>query len=104
MNRLKTKAIMAAACWLILSIVPLVWAGPFSLETKLTGSTTAANDEFGTSVAIDGNTAIVGAWRNTPGAVSQSGAAYLFDVTTGLQTVLPLFANDVGSGGNFGVK
>lgn len=48
---------------------------------KLTASDAAANDLFGNSIAIAGNTIIVGA----PGKNSSAGAAYLFDATTGLQ-------------------
>jgi FG-GAP repeat protein len=39
---------------------------------------------FGTSVAISGNLAVIGAANNS-GPVSQSGAVYLFDLTTGQQ-------------------
>jgi hypothetical protein len=53
-----------------------------------------ANEDFGWSVAISGNTAILGA-RNTLGADLGSytgwGAAYLFDISTGelLKTLIP---------------
>jgi len=46
---------------------------------KLTASDAAANDVFGSSVAISGNTAVIGA------PYDNSGSAYLFDVTTGQQ-------------------
>ena len=44
---------------------------------------TSAGDEFGYSVAISGNRAIVGAYREDDGG-SSSGKAYIFDATTGL--------------------
>jgi hypothetical protein len=47
---------------------------------KLTASDAAAGDLFGSSVAISGNTAIVGAYRT---GATDSGSAYVFDVTTG---------------------
>ena len=57
----------------------------------------ALNDFFGTSVAISGNTAIVGA-RNIGG---DSGSAYLFDITTG-QQIFKLLADDGEAGDSFG--
>jgi len=43
---------------------------------------TSANDQFGESVAIDGNYAIVGAYLEDDGGTN-SGKAYIFNVTTG---------------------
>ncbi|NOY42800.1 MAG: hypothetical protein GXP26_13320, partial [Planctomycetes bacterium] len=42
-------------------------AGVFDLETKLTASDAAAGDSFGRSVAISGNTALVGATGDSDG-------------------------------------
>ena len=42
--------------------------------TKILAPDAATGDEFGSSVAIDGNTAIVGAYRND----SFTGSAYIF--------------------------
>ena len=50
---------------------------------KLTADDAAERDFFGGSVAISGNTAIVGASGDDDGG-SNSGSAYLFDVTTGV--------------------
>ena len=44
---------------------------------------TSAGDAFGWSVAIDGNYAIVGAYTEDDASGSNSGKAYIFDVTTG---------------------
>jgi hypothetical protein len=44
---------------------------------------TPANDQFGTSVAISGNYAIVGAWKEADAGGYESGKAYIFNVTTG---------------------
>jgi hypothetical protein len=48
---------------------------------KLTAGDAAEFERFGEAVAIDGTTAIVGAWRDS----DLTGAAYVFDVTTGAQ-------------------
>ena len=44
---------------------------------------TSADDEFGVSVAISGDRAIVGAWGEDDASGFYSGKAYIFDVTTG---------------------
>jgi esterase/lipase superfamily enzyme len=67
---------------------------------KLTASDFAGFDSFGYSVAISGTTAVVGAFGNDD-AGSNSGSAYLFDTTTGVQ-VAKLTASDAASGDNFG--
>jgi hypothetical protein len=67
---------------------------------KLLPSDGAADDRFGTSVAISGGTAIVGAVWDAP-AGSQSGSAYLFDTTTGTQ-IAKLLASDGAAGDKFG--
>jgi WD40 repeat protein len=59
---------------------------------KLTPSDSTADDLFGISVSISGNTAIVGAVHNSSGGY-RAGAAYLFDVTTG-QELFKLTASD----------
>ena len=64
---------------------------------KLTPSDGESADGFGLSVAIDGNTAIVGAKHHN----SSTGSAYLFDVMTG-QEVLKLTASDAAAGDWFG--
>ena len=46
---------------------------------KLVASDSAADDEFGYSVAIDGDTVVVGAWGDGSG----SGSAYVFRTTDG---------------------
>ncbi|MBN2641846.1 MAG: hypothetical protein JXR78_09345 [Victivallales bacterium] len=68
-----------------------------SQTVKLTASDATAGDEFGKSVAINGNIAIVGAPGKDDGGLN-SGAAYLFDATTGSQiakvTALDAAEND----------
>ncbi|NOY42289.1 MAG: hypothetical protein GXP26_10690, partial [Planctomycetes bacterium] len=67
---------------------------------KLTAADAAANDYFGISVAISGNTALVGAYRDDD-AGNASGSAYLFDVTTGNQ-IAKLTASDAAAFDEFG--
>jgi WD40 repeat protein len=69
---------------------------------KLTADDTKAGDQFGISVAISGNTAVVGASMNDEGG-ADAGAAYLFDVTTGDQ-LFKLTADDAAVGDRFGVS
>lgn len=47
-------------------------------QAKLTASDGAANDQFGYSVALDGNSAIVGAYSDDVGANTDQGSAYVF--------------------------
>lgn len=54
--------------------------GTWTLQTKLTAGDGATGDKFGSSVAIDGNTIIVGAPR-AGGANANQGAAYIFTRT-----------------------
>jgi hypothetical protein len=55
------------------------FAGGIWKETsKLTASDGAANDGFGLSVDIDGNTAIAGAYKDDIGAATDRGSAYVF--------------------------
>lgn len=43
----------------------------------------APNDNFGYSVAISGNLAVIGAYLDDPGGVTDAGRAYVFDLSTG---------------------
>ena len=62
---------------LLVARLPVTSAEPFDVEARLTASDAAENDNFGWSVAISGNTAIVGAaWDDDAG--SKSGSAYMF--------------------------
>lgn len=47
-------------------------------EAKLTASDAAADDLFGASLSLSGNTAVVGAPGDDDGALNQSGSAYVF--------------------------
>jgi len=52
-------------------------AGVWSQQSKLNASDGASNDQFGTSVSISGNTALVGSWMDDDNG-SDSGSAYIF--------------------------
>ncbi len=66
---------------------------------KLLPDDGAEDDEFGVSVAISGDIAIVGANEKDP--PNNGGAAYLFDVTTGAQ-IAKLLPGDPGAQDHFG--
>ncbi|MEZ6193095.1 MAG: hypothetical protein R3C45_17625 [Phycisphaerales bacterium] len=84
----------------------LCFAGPAYADTqlnetrKLTASDGVGSDFFGVSVAVSGNTAIVGAWGDDDLGGS-AGSAYLFNVTTGSQ-IVKLHALDTVAGDAFG--
>ncbi len=44
---------------------------------------TSQDDRFGTSISISGNYAIVGTWREDSSGATESGRAYIYNVTTG---------------------
>jgi hypothetical protein len=48
------------------------------LEAKLNASDGKMGDQFGASVAIGGNTIVVGAWSHDVGSAANNGAAYVF--------------------------
>ena len=90
---MKLPLIQAAALALL---APLVSAQ----EIKLLPSDGASDDRFGFSVAISGDTAIVGALNNDDNG-TDSGSAYLFDTTTGTQLV-KLLPSDGAEHDDFG--
>jgi len=73
-------------------------------QAYLKASNTGAGDQFGVSVAVSGDTVIVGAWEEDNSA-SNSGAAYVFvrDATTWSQQAY-LKASNVGMWDRFGVS
>jgi len=65
---------------------------------KLVPADAAAGDWFGGNVAIDGNIAVVGAiYGNT--AEAETGAAYVFDVTTGQEIAKSVASNGAAGDG-----
>ena len=76
-------------------------SGVWSQEAKLIASDGAANDEFGISVAVDGDTILVGAHQND----SNKGAAYVFTKVSGVwKHVAKLTADDGAANDEFGIS
>ncbi len=74
--------------------------------SKLTASDAAPGDEFGISVSVSGNRALVGAEYDDD-AGTGSGSAYVFDLTTcgsACDEVSKLTASDAAGGDEFGVS
>ncbi|MFT7541597.1 MAG: hypothetical protein ACI9K5_002569, partial [Gammaproteobacteria bacterium] len=69
---------------LALAISVPVSFGQVNEDSKLLASDGAASDYFGYAVGVAGNRVIVGA-RGTDANGTESGSAYIFDVTTGLE-------------------
>ena len=76
-------------------------------QSKLTASVPVANDEFGYSVAIDGNTAVVGAYQRDVDTKANAGAAYVFtkdSVTGAWSQAATLTASDGAANDEFGIS
>ena len=82
------------------------WDGNTWVEqAKLTASDGGADDDFGASVALSGNTALVGALSDDPGGYKDAGSAYLYRWDGGQWVEMEnLIAKDQGSYDNFGAS
>ena len=79
--------------------------GHWTEQAKLTASDGAAEDRFGYSVAIDGDTVIVGAIMNDNAGGVNAGAAYLFERDgTNWTEHAKFIASGVNGGQQFGVS
>jgi hypothetical protein len=77
--------------------------GNWSQTQKLTASDGAANDSFGESVALEGSTALIGAYNATINGHQWQGAAYFFTESNGSWSEgQKLTASDGTAGANFG--
>ncbi len=78
----------------------------YSQQTKLTASDGAHDDNFGVSVAISGDTAVVGSWQDDIGANTNQGSAYIFvRSSVGVWSLQQkLTASDGAAGDNFGAS
>jgi len=76
----------------------------YNQQTKLTASDGANDDNFGVSVAISGDTAVVGSWQDDVGANENQGSAYVFlRSSAGVWNLQQkLTASDGATGDNFG--
>jgi hypothetical protein len=80
-------------------------AGTWALQAKLTAADAAAVDNFGISVAISGDTAVVGAYLDSTPAGSNAGSAYVFVRSAGTWAQQQkLTAADAADGDSFGVS
>jgi hypothetical protein len=73
------------------------------LITTLTSPSPQHLGEFGTSVAIDGSTAVVGAPDETDGTFADAGHAYVFNATTG-ELIATLTSPNSQADGGFGTS
>jgi FG-GAP repeat/IPT/TIG domain len=77
--------------------------GIWSLQQELVRTDPAAGDEFGVSVDVQGNTAIVGAWTDDTPEGADTGSAYLFVRSGSTWTQQGhVTAGDAPSGSQFG--
>jgi hypothetical protein len=80
-------------------------AGTWALQAKLTAADAAAVDNFGISVAISGDTAVVGAYLDSTPAGSNAGSAYVFVRSAGTWAQQQkLTAADAAAGDRFGIS
>ncbi len=79
--------------------------GVWSHQWKLIPSDAAADDQFGFSVAISGETVVVGARRDNAGAGIDQGSAYVFVRSGGVWSEQQkILASDAGAGDFFGAS
>lgn len=82
-------------------------SGNWTETTQLIGSDTVAQDHFGNSVAIDNDTAVVGAWSHSNVGL-EAGAVYVFKRDEGGANnwgeVKKIQASDIAAGDRFGVS
>lgn len=79
--------------------------GSWSEQAKLTASEGLAGDRFGYSVAVAGDTAVVGALQADVGANPDQGAAYVFHRSGGAwDEETRLVASDGAAGSQFGIS
>jgi hypothetical protein len=102
---LKATAIVVKAFAVVSSIAAAALLTPspvraqmFNLAQTFNNPTPAISDNFGNSLAISGDNALIGASGDDTGG-DNAGSAYLFDITNG--TLLQTFNNPTPAGGDF---
>jgi sugar lactone lactonase YvrE len=84
---------------------PLVVDPTWTQQQELTASNGAANDYFGYSVSVSGNTAVIGAFLKTINSHAGQGAAYVFVRSAGVWSQQQeLTASDGAMGDQFGTS
>ncbi len=102
-SRLARVLSLAAAAAAALALGLALPAPAAALEQKLTAADGATDDNLGVSVAIDGDTAVVGAPRDDVGANTEQGAVYVFTRTgDGWTQTAKLTASDGAANDFFG--
>ncbi|MBX3394161.1 MAG: hypothetical protein KF841_02215 [Phycisphaerae bacterium] len=80
-------------------------SGVWQQIAKLTASDAASGDWFGSSVSISGDTAVIGAYRDSHAGGTQAGSAYVFREISGVwQQIAKLTASDAASSDLFGIS
>ena len=100
MRRRHFITLVLAGAAITLGVTSAVHADIGDQLAKLLANDGAMGDHFGISVAISGSTAIVGADEDDDNG-EESGSAYLFDTTTGLQ-IAKLLPDDGAAFDGFG--
>ena len=75
-------------------------SGTWTQMAKLTASDGAGSDYFGSSVSIDGNTIVIGAYRDDDNG-SNSGSAYVFTNDSGTWTQMAKLTASDGAGSDY---
>ncbi|HEX2697353.1 MAG TPA: hypothetical protein VHM28_06550 [Anaerolineales bacterium] len=83
------------------------WSLASAYNAKLLASDGATSDRFGTTVALDGDTAVVGAWHDDISIFTDQGSAYVFIKPAGVWSgtgneTTKLTASDGAGNDNFG--
>ena len=95
------KTIGKRACFPLFALLAFT-APANAFDLKFTAPDGYDGDNFGVSVALSNNTALIGSWLDDDNG-TYSGSAYLFDTTTG-SLLQKLTAPDGYDGDNFGVS
>ena len=75
--------------------------GTWSQQAELTLSGGAADDQFGSSVAVSGSTAVVGDFNRTVGSNAAQGAAYVFASGSTTQPTVTLSPSSLSFGSQY---
>ena len=81
-----------------------VYAGAgasWSQQAEFSDPDAAAGDVFGTSVAVSGDTAVVGAPYKTPGSATDAGAAYVYTRAQASWSQEPELSDPAAAGGDY---
>lgn len=79
--------------------IPRTGAATWGTQVKLTAGDGTSGDQFGTRVAMDGMTAVIGAALDAPSGM-ESGSAYVFDVSSGIWTQTQKLTASIGASGD----